>query len=126
MKTTRYSRAAAIVTLTTWINSVQTSGFYSKYTDRTVHLPSIDLGHLYAAKSLLFVITKTKKLPKKDFRNLVNQRWEVACTLPVNHRLFSEKTGYDQVRGKSKEICFDYGNYNFDCDIVFSMFSDII
>lgn len=123
MSLKRYSHSGVVNYLTTWIAQVEATGLYSKFGDADkVHLKSIDEGHLAAAKSLLEDLSY-RRLLKREFKRLVELRWESAVTLPVNKHLFSDRTGYAQVRGKSKEICFDYGKYNFDSNIVYSLFS---
>jgi len=124
----RYSKSAVTKSLAEWIVSVYDNGLYSRHRNSDTHLDQVDAGMIASAQSLLddIKLIGHKKLLKSDFKRLVELRWEVACTLPANKHLFSERTGYSQVRGKSREICFDYGKWNFDVNLVYSLFSEIL
>ena len=124
----RYSKSAVTKSLAEWIAAVTQAGLYARHRNSDTHLDQVDAGMVASAQSLLddIKLVGRKKLLKSEFKRLVELRWEVACTLPANKHLFSERTGYSQVSGKSREICFDYGKWNFDVNVVYSLFSEIL
>jgi hypothetical protein len=119
----RYSKKNAFKILEKWIDEISLKGFDARFKETGINLRSIDCGMYVSACDLLHEINSTKSLLKKDFRKLIDLKWEIACTLPKNKNFFTEKVGYNQVSGKSKEVCFEYGNFYFDVNVVYSIFS---
>ena len=128
MSLKRYSKSGVIETLNVWIAMVEKYGMYSKFNHIFYDLHSVDAGMVFAARSLVddIKLVGHKGLLKKQFRALVLQRRDSAITLPNNKHLFTENTGYVQLRENPKEICFDYGKWNFDSQVVYSIFSEIL
>lgn len=126
----RYSKLNVLKALKSWEDSVISSGMMYKKCQRDqvdanrYDLGSVDIGILLAVGSLILDIEACPKLSKRQFLDMIYVKREIIITLPVNEYLFTEHTGYNQIKDKSSKQCEAYGKFVFYTSLIRSIFSE--